>query len=168
MDMKDDDDSLDKLVSEKVRERESLYPTHWPETDTVWRSLTDRRNRTKQKKYLLRIAASILMVMTAGYTFFLQGSSGDTVTQDSGYAALSSKEKSAVDFITRYCEEERNSSCNTAVITELRYDLEQSFRKLDEINNQLQVYGNDTELVRAKTRIENHQARLIKAIVQTL
>ena len=51
---------------------------------------------------------------------------------------------------------------------ELRIDLEQSFKKLEEIDQQLQVYGNNAELIRAKTRIENHQARLLKTIVQTL
>ena len=80
---------------------------------------------------------------------------------------LSAKEQDAMSFIARYCAE-KNISCSTPVIQELRTDLEQSFRKLDEINGQLQRYGDDTELVRAKERIETHQARLIKIIVQTL
>jgi hypothetical protein len=161
------DDSLDKLFNAKAREQEDRYPSHWPTPDAVWRSLTNRRNRARRKKILWRVAASVLVVMTTGYIFFLQNKAQDTANPDREYATLSVKEQSAINYIARYCEE-KNISCNTPVITELRKDLEQSFRKLEEIDDQLQVYGNDAELVRAKARIESHQARLIKTIVQTL
>jgi hypothetical protein len=81
--------------------------------------------------------------------------------------ALSVEEQNAVNFIARYCEGE-NISCSTPVVQQLRNDLTQSFRKLDEIDQQLRLYGDDTELIRAKARIESHQARIIKTIVKTL
>ena len=166
MDMKDD--SLDKLIREKVREQENLYPTRWPAPDILWRSLNERRLiQAKRRKVLWQVAAAVLIIIMAGYTFFLHNFPGNTISHDHSPATLSSKEKDAVDFIARYCAG-KNISCNTPAILELRGDLEQSFRKLQEIEDQLQLYENDTELIRAKDRIESHQARLIKTIVQIL
>jgi hypothetical protein len=166
MDM--NDNSLDKLIREKIREQENLYPSRWPEPDVLWRSLNERRGlQAKRRKGLWQIAAAVLIIMMAGYTFFLHNRPGKTISRDLSPTTLSVKAQDAVDFIARYCAG-KNMACNTPVMLELRGDLEQSFRKLEEIDNQLKVYRNDIELIRAKSRIESHQARLIKAIVQTL
>jgi hypothetical protein len=166
MDM--NDDSLDKLIREKVREHESLYPARWPAPDVLWRSLNERRLlQAKRRNGWWQAAAALLIIMMAGYTFFLHNVPGDTISHDHSPATLSIKEQDAVDFIARYCAG-KNTSCNTPAIRELRGDLEQSFRKLEEIDDQLKVYENDAELIRAKDRIESHQARLIKTIVQIL
>ena len=163
------DDSLDKLIREKIREQENLYPSRWPEPDVLWRSLNERRDhrQAKRRKGLWQVAAAVLIIMMAGYTFFLHNVPGNTISHDHSPATLSIKEQDAVDFIARYCAG-KNISCNTPAILELRGDLEQSFRKLEEIEDQLQLYENDAELIRAKARIESHQARLIKTIVQIL
>lgn len=163
------DDSLDKLIRAKVRERENLYPSRWPAPDVLWRSLNERRDhrQAKRRKVLWQVAAAVLILMMAGYTFFLHNGPGTSIKRDRNPATLSVKEQNAVDFIARYCAG-KNVSCNTPVMQELRSDLEQSFRKLEEIDDQLQLYGNDAELMRARARIESHQARLIKTIVQTL
>jgi len=167
MDM--NDDSLEKLIREKIREQESIYPSRWPEPDVLWTSLNERRDRdqAKRRKILWQVAAAVLIVMMVGYTFFLDNGRGTSIKRDRSPAALSVKEQDAVDFIARYCAG-KTISCNRPDVLELRGDLEQSFRKLEEIDDQLKVYGNDAELIRAKARIESHQARLIKTIVQIL
>lgn len=163
------DDSLDKLIRAKVSEQESTYPSHFQTPDALWKSLTEKRYRYRpsRRKYVWQAAAAALVVMMAGYGYFLYNTPDDSISGGLGSATLSGKEREAVDFITRYCAT-RNGSCSNPVIQELQGDLEQSFRKLDEINQELQVYGDDADLVRAKARIESHQARLIKTIVQTL
>ena len=163
------DDSLDKLIRDKVREHENLYPDRWPAPDILWRSLNERRDRdqAKRRKILWQVAAAVLIVMMVGYTFFLDNGPGVSIKHDLSPAALSVKEQDAIDFIARYCAG-KTISCNTPDVLELRGDLERSFRKLEEIDNQLKVYGNDAVLIRAKARIESHQARLIKTIVQIL
>jgi len=163
------DDSLDKLIREKIREQEGLYPSRWPAPDVLWRSLNERRDRhqARRRKIWWQVAAAVLIIMMAGYTFFLDNGPGTSIKRDRSSAALSVKEQDAVDFIARYCAG-KNISCNTPDMVELRGDLEQSFRKLEEIDDQLKVYGNDAGLIRAKGRIESHQARLIKTIVQRL
>ena len=161
------DDSLEKLIREKIREQESIYPSRWPEPDVLWTSLNERRDRDQAKRRKILWQAAVLIVMMVGYTFFLNNGRGTSIKRDRSPAALSVKEQDAVDFIARYCAG-KTISCNTPDVLELRGDLEQSFRKLEEIDDQLKVYGNDAELIRAKARIESHQARLIKTIVQIL
>ena len=161
------DDLLDKLFREKVLEQESLYPPRWPGSDVLWMSINERRHRkTKQRKLLWQFAAVVLITALAG-AFFIPIRLGNTNKHDETPATLSSREKEALEFIAKHCAQ-KDISCGTPVIQELRGELEQSFTKLEEIDGQLQRYGNDAELIRAKARIESHQARLIKTIVQKL
>ena len=162
------DDSLDEMIRAKLREQESNYPSRWPEPEVLWQSLNEKRDRRKtgQRRHLWQIAAAVLITALAG-TFVIQSKLGNVTETNSAPASLSAKEKDALEFIQVYCAQ-KNISCAAPVIQELRSDLEQSFRKLEEIDGQLQRYGNDAELIRAKVRIESHQARLIKTIVQTL
>jgi hypothetical protein len=165
------DDSLDKLIREKVRAQETTYPSHLPDPDALWQALNKKRDRhkTKQRQLMWRIAASVLIVMMAGYAYIFQDRYRDDAisVQTPGLATLSVNEQNALDYIARYCAE-KNSSCNTPVLQELRSDLEESFRKLEEIDQRLRLYGMDAGLIRARARVESHQARVIKTIVQTL
>ncbi|HEY3404725.1 MAG TPA: hypothetical protein VGK59_15150, partial [Ohtaekwangia sp.] len=139
--------------------------SHWPSTDVLWNTLCERRAAKKQQRTVWRAAAAVLIIAMAGYIYFDRSMQHHTLSESSN--TLSPQEQHAVDFIARYCAE-RNISCHTPDMLELRHDLEQSFQKLNEIDLQLRMYGNDPELIRAKNRIESHQARLIKTIVQTL
>ena len=162
------DDAFDRMMKERILQQENSYPDPWPTRDALWKLLNERRSnrKAKQRRILWRVAAAVLLTVLAG-TFFLHNKLTRTMEAEQSLTILSAKEQDAMSFIARYCAE-KNISCSTPVIQELRTDLEQSFRKLDEINGQLQRYGDDTELVRTKERIETHQARLIKIIVQTL
>jgi len=159
------DDSLDQLCREKILAQENTPLSHWPSSEALWNTFRKRRAQKKQRRTLWHTAAAALIIATAGYVYFDR--SAQTQTLYGSLRTLSPEEQYAVDFIARYCAA-KNISCNTPDMLELRHDLEQSFQKLNEIDQQLRVYGNDPELVRAKNRIESHQARLIKTIVQTL
>jgi hypothetical protein len=165
------DDSLDKLIRDKVREQEAIYPSHLPHRDVLWQSLNERRERhkTKQRQLLWRVAASVLIVMMAGYIYVFQNQySNDAIAVQSPAQTIQSVNgQSALDYIARYCAEKK-SSCSTPALQELRSDLEESFRKLEEIDQRLRFYGKDADLIRARARVERHQARVIKTIVQTL
>jgi hypothetical protein len=165
------DDSLDKLIRDKVREQETTYPSPLPHRDILWQSLNERRDRqkTKQRQLLWRVAASVLIVMMAGYVYVLhnQYSNDAIVVQSPALATQSVSGQNALDYIARYCAEKK-SSCDTPALQALRSDLEESFRKLEEIDQRLRFYGKDADLIRARVRVESHQARVLKTIVQTL
>jgi hypothetical protein len=164
------DDSLDKLIRDKVREQEATYPSHLPDRNVLWQFLNERRHRhkTKQRQLLWRVAASVLIVMMAGYIYIFQDQySNDVIVQSPALATQSVSGQNALDYIARYCAEKK-SSCSTPALQELRNDLEESFRKLEEIDQRLRFYGKDADLIRARARVESHQARVIKTIVQTL
>ena len=163
------DDSLDKLFREKVLEQESIYPSRWSNADVLWKSLNEKRDRrkTKQRRLLWEFAAAAVLITVLAGIFFIPNRSGNVRKQNEDLATSSSQEQDALEFIANYCAQ-KNISCSAPVIQELRSELEQSYRKLKEIDGQLQRYGNDAELIRAKGRIESHQVRLIKTIVQKL
>jgi hypothetical protein len=159
------DDSFDKMLREKVLEHESNYPAGFPTPDLLWKTFGERRRDRKEKrrKFTWRIAASIMIIMTAGYTSFLNKGTSELIST----RAPSTKKQDAIDFINRYCSE-NNISCDKPVIQELQKDLALTFKKLEEIDQQVRIYGDDAELIRAKQRIVSHQATLIRTIVQTL
>jgi hypothetical protein len=160
------DESLDTLFRTRAHEQEGTLPPQWPAPDALWSSLNEKRRRKdSRKKIVWRVAAALLITaLAAGYTLFF------LPEPESPYwrrANLSPAEQDAFEFIDRHCGE-KNISCSTPVMLELRSDLHLSFKKLEEIDQKLQLYGNDAELMRARARVENHQARIIKTIVQKL
>jgi hypothetical protein len=165
------DDSLDKMIRAKVREQEAFYPTHLPSPDVLWQSLNERRHRhrkAKQLRIVWRVAATVLIVMIAGYAYFVKDQyEHDSIAVQTLRPIEKSGEQRALDYIAKCCAE-KNISCSTPAVQALQSDLEESFRKLEEIDQQLQLYGKDADLIRARARVESHQARVIKTIVQTL
>ncbi len=147
---------------------ENIPPPQWPSADTLWHSWNAKRQKAKQKLTLWRgVAAAALIIAIAGYTLHSYNKSNTSIQETTRTTTLSPIEQHAMDFIAKHCAS-KNISCNTPDMLQLRQDLEQSFDKLEEIDQQLQVYGNNPELIRARNRIESHQARLIKTIVQIL
>lgn len=160
------DEAFDNLIRKSVQEQEGVHPSGLPGSEALWIMLAEkqRRNKANHRRQVWYAAAAALFVLVIGYVFLIP----EKQTIDSvASITWSAHEQSAVDFIARYCEGE-NATCNAEVIQQLRNDLHASFEKLKEIDQQLKVYGDDAELVRARARIESHQARIIKTIVKTL
>ena len=61
-----------------------------------------------------------------------------------------------------------SSVCGYQQFLALRNELEQSSLQLEEIEKQLSLFGPDQRLINAKTRVQKHQYRIIKAIVQII
>lgn len=164
------DDELDRLIKRKAEELEGSYPVDFLEPDKLWHALSEKRHRHIFLRRTVWISAAATIVAAILFYGLLRhaGEVGEReINQTAVTDSMSVKEKHAMDFITRYCAG-NNIACNTPELHNLRRDLTQSYDALEEIEKQLQLYGQDRALVRAKERVESHQARLIKTIVKTL
>jgi hypothetical protein len=161
------DDSLDKLIRRSVEELDQQHPVGTPPKGELWLSLKERRSQRKSTDVVwLSVAATIIVV--AG--FIVYTSSLNRVSSQlskHGVDSVRLMENDALAFIAEYCHDKK-IACNTPELRDLRLELEQSAQKLDEIEKQLLLYGNDRDLMRARGRVERHKARVIKTIVQIL
>jgi hypothetical protein len=163
-------DPLDDMIRTRLEELDTVHPPHLPAPDALWQSLMARRasRKTQRRKAMWSIAASVLILFMAGYYFVSQRQHTSTlVTDRSQELRTPAKEQDALAYIARYCAG-KNIACNAPAVLQLRSDLEHAADKLEEIDQQLRLYGNDADLIRARARVEKHQARVIKAIVQIL
>jgi hypothetical protein len=163
-------DPLDQIIKKKVEELGAVYPPHFPDKDALWELFLLKRanQKSKKKKASWKIAASVLIFILGGYgaiTVYHSNQKRDFIS--SPLPAGSSEVSDAIEFINRHCTAD-NIACNTPEFRQLQDDLRQSFVKLAEIDNKLHQYGSDANLVRARKRIETHQTRIIKVLVQTL
>lgn len=163
------DDALDKFIRKSVNKLDHTHPTGFLEPDRLWELLNEKRRRKTiwRKTVWTSVAATIIITLSFyGLTWQERGAEEWAVSQAGVANALPEKEKHAMDFITSHCA--AHNMCNTPELHALRQELAQSHDKLREIEKQLQLYGQDRALMRAKERVERHQARLIKTIVQIL
>lgn len=163
-------DPLEEMIIAKLKKLDKIHPPHLPDRESLWQSFTQRRDSAQTRIRTIRwsIAAGILILAIASYQMIsLKPAQVDMRSTPYPEFPESASEQSALEYIRQICAK-KNISCNSPVVLELRADLEVSFDKLKEIDQQLLLYGDDVNLIRAKARIENHQARVIKTIVQTL
>jgi hypothetical protein len=118
---------------------------------------------------LWRAAASILLISTAiaVYVFLYDRHISIIALKPVPTIKLPSAENEAMDYINHQCAG-NNIVCESPVFKELQLELNSSTSELHSIDEQIKLFGNDEQLLRAKTRIENHQARILKAMLQIL
>lgn len=160
------DDSLDKLIRRSVEALDQKPPAGAPAKDELWFLLSERRSRKRTNLVWMSVAATVIAVTI----FAVYAPSLYRVSPPRSYHRADSvnlAQNDVLAFIDEYCGE-RKISCNTPELRDLRLELEQSAQQLHEIDRQLRLYGNDRDLMRAKERVERHQARVIKTIVQIM
>src|SRR5687767_13042185 len=156
-------DPFDEMIRSKVEELDGIYPPQLSSKEMLWQALLKKQvDRKARKKMVWSVAASLLVLVTAAYllTFNLRTRDTQGIPTDAALPRMLSAKTEALAYINRRCVENR-LSCTSPVIQELRQDLDASFVKLNEIDEQIRLYGNDASLVRARTRVENHQSRVI-------
>src|SRR5690606_30447337 len=136
--------------------------------DVLWTRLQKRtcERSAIRKQITWSIAASVLILIISVFIFLKPDTQGDNVSMTEENIVLDYEHK-AIKYINALCER-NNAACASSAFTELKNDLEESTSMLNKIDRQISLFGNDEELLRARSRIENHQARLIKEMIQTL
>lgn len=160
------DDNLDNLIRRKVHELDESYPDELVADDALWEEIISRKKQRQARRTIQwSVAATLLILITAGTlwrTFPTRHSHSQTLPE-----MTSIGEHEVLEQINKLCSG-NNVSCHSPAFKELQEELKESSLSLMEIEKQISVFGRDANLLRAKTRIENHQVNIIRAMIQTL
>lgn len=166
-------DDMDNLFREIEKSKSSSFPDEIGNREEIWEAIVRRRNEKQRERFLIGIAACLVLVM-ATYSVWKvsshQSVPGDLVIEKPAVIPelkISHEENSAMEYIRRLCAAE-NPSCESPDFLELKTEMEDSFRQIEEINHQIAVFGEDPALLKAKIRAENHKAEVIKDMMLML
>jgi len=163
------DEHIDNEIRKRVALMDDCYPDALPPPDQLWELILLKRKRRRSLKIrrAWSIAASVIFMVAVTSIWRMSKTEPDKKDNPLPYVSVTTQKNEAIEYINRLCSR-NNISCTKSAFKELREELEASSIKLIEVNKQIAVFGNDAQLLRAKTRIENHQTRIIKAMVQML
>jgi hypothetical protein len=167
--MEMNDDPTDRFIKEKLEAGNHRYPAGLRPADTIWLQVVARRQARQRRKIKTawRVAACLLVLVAAGITWRLKLPIVEAPALALPYDAVSPQEHAALDYIMNLCRG-NNIICLSPAFRELENELATSAEQLTEVNKQIALFGSDDNLLKARQRIENHQARIIRAMVQTL
>jgi hypothetical protein len=167
--MEINDDSINRFIREKLEADNDRYPAGLKSADAIWQQIVARRQARQRRKVKVawRVAACLLVLTVAGITWHLPLPVADAPALVLPYDVGSPQEHAALDYIMNICKG-NNIACLSPAFRELENELAESAVQLAEVDKQIALFGGDNNLVKARQRIENHQARIIRAMVQIL
>jgi hypothetical protein len=167
--MEMNDDPVDQQIKNKVLSLNDVYPAGLASKEKIWELIGQKRKHRKAQtiRLSLSIAASVALLTIAAVGWWRAGSEKNDHKRDLNTEVMSVQESEAMEYVNALCKT-NNISCASPAFKELKSELLETSSSLMEIKKQIGLFGEDTDLLRAKTRIENHQARIIRAMVQIL
>jgi septal ring factor EnvC (AmiA/AmiB activator) len=165
------DQLTDDALRQSAASLEQSYPQELPPPREIWNAIEAKRKRRKvvRMQQLWRVAASVILLATfiTLWVVSRKGSDQVLIHKTIAPAPLQADETEAMQYIARQCAG-NNIVCQSAVFKELQVELNSAESELSTINQQIKLFGDDEQLLRARIRIENHQARIVKAMLQIL
>lgn len=165
------DQIIDDALRKSASSRNNSYPDDLPPSFVLWKTIQAKRKRRRviRLQQLGAIAATLVLVVTAIVLWPASQKEipSPVVHQNSLPEQMPAAENEAIAYIKRRCKG-NNVVCHSTPFKELQSELDSSLTDLAAINQQIRLFGDDEQLLRAKTRIENHQARIVKAMLQIL
>jgi hypothetical protein len=164
------DQMIDDALRKSIASIDKNYPANLPPSSEIWEAIHTKRKRrqTVRIQKLWAVAAMVLLIITAVPMWFvLKKDKALPIVQEKHSEQMPVEENEALEYIRRLCMG-NNIACFSPAFKELQAELNSSSAALSSINQQIKLFGNDEQLLRAKTRIENHQAQIVKAMVQIL
>lgn len=167
MEMKDDD--IDKKMRQTIAGLDEYYPENLPDPDKMWQKIVARTENKRAQRTIRnwQIAASFTFILTASVIWQLSNTEKNVQHLTSSTEMISDEEREALEYINKLCKG-NSITCTSQAFMELQHELTASASTLRQINKQLTMFGTDENLLKAQTRVKRHQARIIKAMVQTL
>ena len=170
--MEIEDENLDKEIRKQVLELNNSYPAGLPHQEWLWGSIQERKRKRKIRTIQIRwsIAAAVALFIIAGLGVFHTWTPKNGPGNQTELSVLFSDipgGSQAYEYINQVCKTQ-SGHCKSEQFLALRTELEQSSLRLDEIEKQISLFGPDQRLVNAKTRVQKHQYRIIKTIVQII
>ena len=165
------DQIIDDALRQSAASLEQSYPLDLPPSGDIWNAINAKRKRRKvvQMQTLWRVTASLLLLATFITLWIVvqKGRNVSLIHRIPPRIGLPAAENEAVAYIKHQCAG-NNFVCQSPAFKELQLELNFSTTELYAIDEQIKLFGNDEQLLRARTRIENHQARIVKAMLQIL
>ena len=170
--MEIEDENLDKEIRKRVLELNNSYPPSLPHQELLWGSIQEIKRKGKIQTIQIRwsIAAAVALFTIAGLGVFHTWTPKSRPVNQTELSILFSDipgGRKAYDYINQVCKT-HSEHCKSEQFLALRNELEQSSLQLDEIEKQISLFGPDQRLINAKTRVQKHQYRIVKAIVQII
>jgi hypothetical protein len=170
--MEMNDNSFDDLVRQRIRQLNNQFPVEMQGAEILWETILVRKKKRDLAKRIISygIAASVLLLMTAG--FLWQRTSSNSVENEMAVREHlkvhgPSAETETLAFLKKLCEGD-NISCHSPAFHELRAALDESFARLKEIDDQLLIFRDDANLIRARTQAEQQKTRIMREMVLML
>ena len=164
----------DQLIGEALRKSavtlEENYPAGLLPATDIWAAINAKRERRRVIRIQRWSAAATLLLLATAITIWLMVKKEDglpIVRHQMNPIEMPATENEARAYIKQLCLG-NNIACHSSVFNELQSELDDASTELIAINQQIKLFGYDEQLFRAKTRIENHQARIVKAMLQIL
>lgn len=170
--MEIENENLDKEIRKRVLKLNDAYPPDLPHQELLWKSIRERKKKEKVRTIQIRwsIAATVALFIIAGLGVFQTWTSKSTTDNQTELSVLFSDipgGTQAYKYINQVCKTQ-SGQCKSEQFLSLQTELKQSSFQLDEIEKQIAFFGPDQRLINAKTRVQKHQYRIIKAIVKII
>ena len=165
----------DQLIDEALRASsaslEKKYPAGLPPAQDLWTAIGSKKKagRIIRMRVNWTVAATILLLVTAiaiGIAVKKEKAL-PVVHQPLPTQPMPATENEATEYIRQLCIN-NNIACQSAAFRELQLEMDSASLQLIAINQKIKLFGDDEHFFRAKTRIENHQARIVKAMLKIL
>ena len=170
--MEIEDKNLDKEIRKRALELNNSYPLDLPHRELLWESIQKRKRKGKIRTIQIRwsIAATVALFIIAGLGVFHTWTPKSTPGNQTDLSVLFSDipgGSQAYEYIHQVCKTQ-SGHCKSEQFLSLQTELQQSSLQIDEIEKQISLFGPDQRLINAKTRVQKHQYRILKAIVQII
>jgi hypothetical protein len=165
-----DDQLMDELLRKSAATLEENYPAGLSPAAEIWAFVEAKRHRSRIVRLRRWSAAAAILLLATVITIWgvVKKENNLPVSRHQLQPVqVPATEKEAMAYINQLCMGD-NIACHSSAFKELQSELDATSSELTAINQQIILFGNDEQLLRARSRIENHQARIVKAMLQIL
>jgi hypothetical protein len=182
--MEMNDEQLDHYLKKKISELDTQFPSALGTPEDIWTQIENGLEKKKPSRiwYWASIAASVLLV-ASGFTVWLLSRNDHTEVvfrtemQDStavqekellqSFVRENNEESEALHYILDQCAVEQQI-CSSENFKEMKKQLEEVTKDIGDLDKQLDLYGPDPNLVKARVSLENHKTYIMNELIQQI
>ena len=170
----------DEIIRKKLKTLDNSFPEALGRPEELWEDISGRLETGTKKtliKYILAVAASISLLVVGYVLLVHQPNREEMITYKTEVVQEDEKTEpfiesgregeEAMEFVNAQCSMQK-PACNTEEFLMLKKQLEEVDVEINEISQQLELFGPDPALVRAYTYAENQKAYLLRELIQIL
>jgi hypothetical protein len=181
MEMKDE--HLDEYVKKKLTELDKQFPSALGSEESLWERIEEKMEPKRKSHFwsVASIAASVLLAVLAVSWWILDRQESNAIvfrtemqdttivpeTQLQEFVQNKEQDSEALHFILDQCAVEQKI-CDSEGFKEMKKQFEEVNTGIADLNKQLDLYGPDPNLVRARISLENQKAYIMNELIQQI